>query len=76
VNYERVVATVSGQTYTLPGLPQKDWQVAISVGNFVDTVVDPNGYRIMGDPNILTLDTENRTTYFYYVDSTLGWRIS
>jgi hypothetical protein len=46
------------------------------VQNFVDTVVDPNGYKIMGDVNPMTIDIAYSTVYFYYVDGTLGWRIS
>jgi hypothetical protein len=61
----------------LPGPnPQKDWQVAISVGTFTNTTVDPNGYKIMGSFDPMTIDIENATVYFYYVDFNIGWKIS
>lgn len=75
-NLQRVLVTSAGETYTLPDSPEKDWQVAVAVGNFIDTVVNPNGKKIMGLSDSIELDVPNSTTYFYYVNDFYGWRIS
>jgi hypothetical protein len=76
VNMQRIVALTSGQTYYLPANPQKDWQIAISVGDFSDTVVSPNGKRIMGSEEPMTIDIPGSTVYFFYVDNPRGWRLT
>lgn len=75
-NLQRVVVSSPGETFLLPATPVKDWQVAISVGNFSNTVVNPNGGKIMGISDSMKLDVINSTTYFYYVDNSYGWRVS
>lgn len=75
-NIQRIVVTSAGETYTLPSNPERDWQVAIAVGNFSDTVVNPNGKKIMGLNDVMQLDVPNSTTYFYYVNEFYGWRVS
>lgn len=76
VNLQRVVASSPGLTFTLPDSPLKDWQVAISVGSFSNTFVNPNGSKIMGISDSMQLDVINSTTYFYYVNNVYGWRVS
>jgi hypothetical protein len=72
---ELTVALTSGLTITLPSSPSTGARVAVSVGAFTNTIVARNGSNIMGLAEDLTIDIENRTINFYYVDATRGWRI-
>ena len=75
-NQQRVLVSTPGETFLLPMDPVKDWQVGISVGNFSNTFINPNGRKIMGIADTMRLDVINSTTYFYYVDNFYGWRVS
>jgi hypothetical protein len=74
-NYERCNVTAAGQTITLPASPSAGWQVAVGVGAFTNTIIARNGSNIMSLAEDLTIDLENRTVNFYYVDVTRGWRV-
>lgn len=75
VNREYCFISASGQTINLPTSPSAGWQVAISVGNFTSTVVGRNGQNIMGLAENLTIDIQNITLTFLYVNASQGWRI-
>ena len=79
VNREYCHVTAAGQTITLPisptGFPLVGWEVAISVGNFANTIVAGNGSKIMGLQENMTIDIAYAVLTFLYVDSTQGWRI-
>lgn len=71
-----VFVTTAGRTITLPANPMPGWEVAISVGEFSNTVVDRNGERIMGNLDNGVINRANVTVTFFYVDATRGWRVS
>lgn len=75
VNREFCHVTTSGQTITLPSSPSAGWEVAINVGNFINTVVGRNGQNIMGLSEDFTIDTSYITANFIFVDATRGWRV-
>jgi hypothetical protein len=72
---ELTVALSSGLTITLPASPATNTKVAVSVGDFTNTIVARNGSNIMSLAEDLTIDIINTTVNFYYVDATRGWRI-
>jgi len=76
VNHERCTVTASGQTITLPASPQPGWEVTIIIaGTFTDTIINPNGLRIMSDTSNFIIDRGNVAVTLFYVDATRGWRI-
>lgn len=72
---EHVHVTGSTQTITLPAAPSAGDRVAISVGNFTDTVVGRNALNIMGLAEDLTIDVGNMGLTFIYTDASNGWRL-
>lgn len=62
-------------TLTLPLSPTAGDRVAISVGNFVDTVVDNNGENINGQLGTLSIDYPNSYVELRYIGGTDGWKI-
>lgn len=72
---EHVHVTASTQTITLPAAPSAGDRVAISVGDFTDTVVGRNSLNIMGLAEDLTIDVGNMGLTFIYTDATNGWRL-
>ena len=76
VNREHVTVTASGQTITLPASPAGGWEVAVSVGNFTDTVLGRNSTNIMGLAENMTIDKAYVTIHCIYSgNATQGWRI-
>ena len=73
---EFVLVTAEGKTMTLPaGGTAGQKVIYVSVGNFTNTVVAPNGSeKIMGLAESLTIDTANTTITFMYHGATAGWR--
>ena len=76
VNREYCTVTAAAQTITLPASPSAGWDVTISVGDFVNTVVGRNSQNIMGLAEDMTIDVRNSTANLVYIDATRGWRIS
>ena len=76
VNREYCTVTAATQTITLPASPSAGWEVVISVGNFVNTVVGRNSQNIMGLAEDMTINVINSTVNLVYIDATRGWRIS
>ena len=72
---EIYVVTSAGQTITLPASPSAGDTIAISVGNFTNTVVGRNGQNIMGLAEDMTIDTAYAGFKLVFVDATYGWRI-
>lgn len=72
---ETCFVTAAAQTITLPASPSAGHTVKIGVGDFSDTVVNRNSNSIMGVAEDLTIDSENVTLTFLYVDASIGWRI-
>ena len=75
VNNEFVMVTAAAKTMTLPA-GAANLIVYISVGNFSNTVVAPNGSdRIMGLAESMTIDKVNTTiTLMYHTGTNIGWR--
>ena len=72
---EFVMVTASGKTMTLPAGTAGQSVVYISVGNFIDTVVAPNGSeKIMGLAQSMTIDKANTTITLMYHSAAHGWR--
>ena len=72
---EFVMVTSAGKTMTLPAGTAGQSVVYISVGNFVNTVVAPNGSeKIMGLAQSMTIDKANTTITLMYHSATHGWR--
>ena len=73
---EFVLVTAAAKTMTLPaGGTAGQKVIYISVGNFVNTVVAPNGSeKIMGLAESMTIDKANTTITFMYHGATAGWR--
>lgn len=72
---EHVHVTASTQTITLPASPSAGERVAISVGDFTDTVVGRNSENIMGLAEDFTIDVANMGLTFIYTDASNGWRL-
>lgn len=72
---EHVHVTASTQTITLPASPSAGERVAISVGDFTDTVVGRNSLNIMGLAEDFTIDVANMGLTFIYTDASNGWRL-
>jgi hypothetical protein len=72
---EHVHITASTQTITLPASPSAGERVAISVGDFTDTVVGRNSLNIMGLAEDFTIDVANMGLTFIYTDASNGWRL-
>lgn len=73
---ERCTVTAAGQTITLPASPSAGSEVAVTViSNVNNTVVARNGQLLMGLSEDLTIDRDNTTVTFYFVNATYGWRI-
>jgi hypothetical protein len=76
VNREHVTVTAAGKTITLPASPSGGWEVAISVGNFEDTILARNGQNIMGLAENMTIDKAYVTIHCIFSgNATQGWRI-
>ena len=75
VTNEFVMVTAAAKTMTLPA-GAANLIVYISVGNFNNTVVAPNGSdRIMGLAQSMTIDKVNTTiTLMYHTGTNIGWR--
>ena len=74
LNNDFVLVTAAGKTMTLPA-GAANHVIYVSVGDFTDTVVAPNGSdKIMGIAESMTIDTANTTITFMYHSSTAGWR--
>ena len=73
---EFVLVTVAGKTMTLPaGGTAGQKVIYVSVGNFTNTVVAPNGSeKIMGLAESMTINTANTTITFMYHGAAAGWR--
>jgi len=69
---ERCTVLVSGLTITLPSNPIEGTECWISVGEFTDTVVDPNGSSIMSLADTRIINRKSATVGFYYSSGT--WR--
>lgn len=72
---EHVHVTASTQTITLPASPSAGERVAVSVGDFTDTVVGRNSENIMGLAEDFTIDVANMGLTFIYTDASNGWRL-
>ena len=73
---ERCTVTAASQTITLPASPSAGSEVAVTViSNVNNTVVGRNGQLLMGLSEDLTIDRDNTTVTFYFVNATYGWRI-
>jgi len=72
---EFVMVTAAGRTMTLPA-GAANLIVYISVANFEDTVVAPDGSdRIMGLAESMTINKANTTiTLMYHTGTNIGWR--
>ena len=71
---EFVMVTAAAKTMTLPA-GAANLIVYISVGNFNNTVVAPNGSdKIMGLAQSMTIDKVNTTITLMYHGATYGWR--
>jgi len=75
VTNEFVMVTAAAKTMTLPA-GAANLIVYISVGNFNNTVVAPNGSdRIMGLAESMTINKVNTTiTLMYHTGTNIGWR--
>jgi hypothetical protein len=72
---EDCTVTEPAQVMTLPASPPEGGTVTIRVLDFVNTVVDRNGEKIMGlDENFL-IDAPNTSVRFTFISSALGWRL-
>jgi hypothetical protein len=73
---EFVLVTAAGKTVSLPaGGTAGQKVIYVSVGNFTNTVVAPNGSeKIMGLAESMTIDNPNTTITFMYHGATAGWR--
>jgi hypothetical protein len=75
VNNEFVLVTAAGKTMTLPAGVAGQSRIYVSVGDFTDTVVAPNGSeKIMGLAESMIIDTTHTTITFMYHSATYGWR--
>ena len=75
VTNEFVLVDTATQTMTLPAGVAGQSVVYVAVGNFVDTVVAPNGSeKIMGLAQSMTIDKANTTITLMYHSATHGWR--
>ena len=75
VEDEFLLVTAAGKTITLPSAPTAGQSVVyISVGNFVNTVVNRNGNKIMGLAQDMTINVANTTITFMYHGTAAGWR--
>ena len=75
VTNEFVLVDTATQTMTLPAGVAGQSVVYISVGDFEDTVVAPNGSeKIMGLAQSMTIDKANTTITLMYHSATHGWR--
>lgn len=63
----------AGCTLTLPVAPTQGQQVKVTVGNFVDTVIDKNGSNIVGVFDDLTVDVANMGLTLIFTNATRGW---
>jgi hypothetical protein len=73
---EFVLVTAAGKTMTLPAGTAGESVVYIAVGNFVNTVVAPNGSeKIMGLAQSMTIDKANTTITLMYHSAAHGWRV-
>lgn len=72
VNREHCEVTAAGQTMTLPAGSQAGRIVAVSVDNFSDTIVNPNGGTIRGAADSVTINAPNVTVHFE--DTGTTWR--
>jgi hypothetical protein len=76
LNNEFVLVTASGKTISLPAGSAGASVVYIAVGDFLDTVVAPNGsQKIMGLAESLTLDRKNTVITLQYHSDAAGWRV-
>lgn len=76
VNRENCTVTDPGTTITLPSSPSAGWEVAINVGNFINTIIARNGSNIMGLAEDLTVNIAYASLNFVYSgDATQGWRL-
>ena len=72
---EFVLVDTATQTMTLPAGVAGQSVVYVAVGNFVDTVVAPNGSeKIMGLAQSMTIDKANTTITLMYHSAAHGWR--
>lgn len=75
-NRERCTVTAAGLTITLPASPSTGWEVTVSVlGGITNTIIGRNATNIMSLAENMTIDRENTSVTFYYVDAIRGWRI-
>ena len=72
---EFVLVDTATQTMTLPAGVAGQSVVYVAVGNFVNTVVAPNGSeKIMGLAQSMTIDKANTTITLMYHSAAHGWR--
>lgn len=71
IDRERCAVTAPGQTITLP-TAAAGLECWVSVGDFADTQIDPNGATIMGQPDNRTINTAYATVGLYCDGS--DWR--
>jgi hypothetical protein len=67
--------TVGGVTVTLPADPEVDDVIMVSVDNFNDNIIDPNGRGINGIVQTITMDLVDLAIKFQYVDAVIGWEV-
>lgn len=70
---EKCLVSESGKTITLPASPSEGDQVGVIVEDFTDTIVARNGSTIMGLSEDLTINKENASVDFVYIDE--DWKI-
>jgi hypothetical protein len=68
--------TTSGVTLTLPASPEPGEEVAVSVEDATDTVIDRNGNPILNEDSDFTIDLARTYVEFRYVNGTEGWAVS
>lgn len=64
--FERCTVTAAGLTITLPASPSDGDEVAISVGNFTDTLIARNGQQILGRSEDAIINVAYQTAHLYF----------
>lgn len=72
---DRCAVVAAAQTITLPALPEIGSEVAILVGDFVDTVVARNAQLLMGLAEDMIIDRPNVAVTLLFVGGDQGWRV-
>lgn len=74
VDRESVVVTAATKTITALSSPVNGMEFTVAVGDFSDTVIDPDGENINGVSGLHTIDEAFANVTYKYIDATLGYR--